>query len=152
MMSRFSSWQYILFVVITIFSIIYALPNFYPEDPSIQISIKENIAKSYAQSKSISNTNMLDPNNITATIQRITQELANKKLKVKAIKIKDNHSLVIHFFNTETELAATDVLQNLFGEQYSVALHLASSMPNWLSFFGAQPMKLGLDLRGGVRF
>lgn len=150
MISRFPKWQYILLGIITFFSIIYALPNIYGEDPSIQISIKESIAKSHS-SNSIFVTNMLDANSIQATIEKVTAELININLKFKFIKIQDN-TLVIHFFDSEAELAAKEVLQNLFGNEYNIALNLSPSMPDWLNLFGAKPMKLGLDLRGGVRF
>ena len=150
MISRFPTWQYILLGIITIFSIVYALPNIYPEDPSIQISIKKNITKNYTSNKS--DIDILNADNIQDLTKKITQELINRNLKIKAIKTQNTNNIVIHFFNATDELAAKEILQDLLGEQYSVALNLASSTPNWLDFLGAKPMKLGLDLRGGVRF
>ncbi len=150
MISRFPTWQYILLGIITIFSIVYALPNIYPEDPSIQISIKKNITKNYTSNKS--DIDILNADNIQDLTKKITQELINRNLKIKAIKTQNTNNIVIHFFNAADELAAKEILQDLLGEQYSVALNLASSTPNWLDFVGAKPMKLGLDLRGGVRF
>lgn len=143
MISRFSTWRYGLFAVVTIFSVIYAVPNLYPEDPSVQISIKENIANN--SHINANKTNKLEPTNIKAILK-------NKNLKFKAIKPQKNHGLIIHFFDTETELAASEVLQNALGEEYSIGLNLVSNIPSWLNFLGAKPMKLGLDLRGGVRF
>ena len=150
MISRFPTWQYILLGIITIFSIVYALPNIYPEDPSIQISIKKNITKNYTSNKS--DIDILNADNIQDLTKKITQELINRNLKIKAIKTQNTNNIVIHFFNAADELAAKEILQDLLGEQYSLALNLASSTPNWLDFLGAKPMKLGLDLRGGVRF
>ena len=152
MTPRFTTWRYILLGIVTILSIIYALPNIYGEDPSVQISVKANIAKNYTRSATLVSTNMLDSSNIQATIDKLTLELNNKNLKIKSVKIQDNNTVVIHFFDLATELAAKDLLQDFFGEEYNVAVNLASAMPNWLNFFGAKPMKLGLDLRGGVRF
>jgi preprotein translocase subunit SecD len=152
MTPRFTTWRYILLGIVTILSIIYALPNIYGEDPSVQISVKANIAKNYTHSATLVSTNMLDSSNIQATIDKLTLELNNKNLKIKSVKIQDNNTVVIHFFDLATELAAKDLLQDFFGEEYNVAVNLASAMPNWLNFFGAKPMKLGLDLRGGVRF
>lgn len=152
MTPRFTTWRYILLGIVTILSIIYALPNIYGEDPSVQISVKANIAKNYTHSATLVSTNMLDSSNIQATIDKLTLELNDKNLKIKSVKIQDNNTVVIHFFDLATELAAKDLLQDFFGEEYNVAVNLASAMPNWLNFFGAKPMKLGLDLRGGVRF
>lgn len=152
MTPRLTIWRYILLGIVTILSIIYALPNIYGEDPSVQISVKANIAKNYTRSATLVSTNLLDSTNIQATIDKLTLELNNKNLKIKSVKIQDNNTVVIHFFDLATELAAKDLLQDFFGEEYNVAVNLASAMPNWLNFFGAKPMKLGLDLRGGVRF
>ena len=89
-----------------------------------------------------------DPKDI---VKKITNELISKNLEFKTIKT-DNNNITVHFFNTEIQLAAKECLQELLGEQYNAVLNLAASMPKWLTYFGAKPMKLGLDLRGGIRF
>jgi preprotein translocase subunit SecD len=152
--TRFKAWQFLLLMLVTVLSLIYALPNLYGEDPSVQISLNSSVAKKYTNNAKFT-TNMLDPKNIQSSIQLVTSHLKSKNLKPKHIKIQSNqqnsHSLIIHFYDSETEIAAKEALQDLFGEDYNVALNLAPSMPNWLNIFGAKPMKLGLDLRGGVR-
>ncbi len=143
---KFAIWQYrkqILLATVIIFSFIYALPNIYGEDPCIQIAKVHKIA---------TNSNKIileaDPKDI---VKKITNELISKNLKFKTIKT-DNNNITVHFFNTEIQLAAKECLQELLGEQYNAVLNLAASMPKWLTYFGAKPMKLGLDLRGGIRF
>ena len=143
---KFAIWHYrkhILLVTVIMFSFIYALPNIYGEDPCIQIAKVHKI---------ITNSNKIileaDPKDI---VKKITNELISKNLKFKTIKI-DNNNITVHFFNTEIQLAAKECLQELLGEQYNAVLNLAASMPKWLTYFGAKPMKLGLDLRGGIRF
>ncbi len=143
---KFAIWQYrkqILLATVIVFSFIYALPNIYGEDPCIQIAKVHKIT---------TNSNKIileaDPKDI---VKKITKELISKNLKFKTIKI-DNNNITVHFFNTEIQLAAKECLQELLGEQYNAVLNLAASMPKWLTYFGAKPMKLGLDLRGGIRF
>ena len=143
---KFAIWQYrkqILLATVIVFSFIYALPNIYGEDPCIQIAKVHKI---------ITNSNKIileaDPKDI---VKKITNELISKNLEFKTIKT-DNNNITVHFFNTEIQLAAKECLQELLGEQYNAVLNLAASMPKWLTYFGAKPMKLGLDLRGGIRF
>ena len=143
---KFAIWQYrkqILLATVIVFSFIYALPNIYGEDPCIQIAKVHKIT---------TNSNKIileaDPKDI---VKKITNELISKNLEFKTIKT-DNNNITVHFFNTEIQLAAKECLQELLGEQYNAVLNLAASMPKWLTYFGAKPMKLGLDLRGGIRF
>jgi preprotein translocase subunit SecD len=144
---KFNIWQYrkhILLVTVIVFSFIYALPNIYGEDPCVQIALVHKIANN--SNKVVLQSNPKD------LIQNITNELISKNLRFKSIKTDNNNNITVHFVNTEIQLTAKDSLQELLGEQYNVVLNLASGMPNWLTYFGATPMKLGLDLRGGIRF
>nr|WP_304985148.1 hypothetical protein [Coxiella-like endosymbiont] len=62
------------------------------------------------------------------------------------------HAILVRFPNTEAQLKAQDVIQGSVGTDYSVALNLAPRTPKWLQAIGAKPMRLGLDLRGGIHF
>ena len=112
---------------------LYALPNIYGEDPAIQISGVRGAS-----------TDM-------QTLDKISDLLAEKKLPVKAIAL-ENGTVLVRFKDTDEQLAARDLLADALGDKFTVALNLAPSTPRWLEDIGANPMKLGLDLRGGVHF
>lgn len=131
--------KHIFLVLIITLSFIYALPNIYGEDPCLQIAINNNINN---QKEKITEINK----NIIIDI------LNNNNLKFKAISAETKNNIMVHFFNAEEQLIAKDILQAALADNYSIVLNLASKMPVWLNYFGAEPMKLGLDLRGGIRF
>ena len=108
---------------------IYALPNLYSEDPSIEIS-----GKIYPQ---------MDKK-IEATL--LKANLASKSL------LQNGDHLLLRFDSTDKQLKARDEIIALLGSDYTVALNLAPSTPAWLKFWHAEPMKQGLDLRGGIHF
>lgn len=112
---------------------LYALPNIYGEDPAIQISGVRGAS-----------TDM-------QTLDKVKDLLAEKKLPVKAIAL-ENGTVLVRFKDTDEQLAARDLVADALGEKFTVALNLAPSTPRWLEDIGANPMKLGLDLRGGVHF
>lgn len=131
---RYPAWKYILILVVLVVSTLYAIPSFYPDEPAIQISG----AKAGSQ---------LDP----SVLQR-----AEKILKDAGIASHNNalsnNTVLLRVGNNEAQLKARDVMANALGESYNVALNLAPTTPAWLQAIGAKPMKLGLDLRGGVHF
>jgi len=132
-MNRYSLWKYILILFVVIFGGIYALPNIYGKDPSLQVSASR-----------------------TAEISELTEILVSSALEeagmqAKAIDI-NSESLVVRFDNEDIQLKAQDVIKVALGTNYVVALNLAPATPDWLRSLGAEPMFLGLDLRGGVHF
>ncbi|WMY96108.1 MAG: protein translocase subunit SecD [Arsenophonus sp.] len=133
MLNRYPLWKNFFILSILIISIIYALPNFYGEDPAIQIvGVRGNFAN-----KEILN--------------QIVNILKKEKIDIKSLKLQ-NHEILICFDNVTSQLNARDILLSILEENYVIALNLAPLTPNWLKFLGAEPMKLGLDLRGGVHF
>lgn len=118
---------------ILILGIIYALPNFFGEDPSVQLS-PIRAAK-------------VDES-LEVQVQSI---LAEAGLTPKTVERVEKRMLV-RFSDTEAQLKASDLLNAKLGGNYTVALNLAPATPFWLRAIGAQPMYLGLDLRGGVHF
>lgn len=149
MITKFPTWQYILLLIVIILSCIYAIPNIYGEDPSVQISLKQlNIDNNSL--KNPVEQNGLEINNKNLLIKEIEHKLISHRIKFKAIKNYDNQ-LVVHFFDPSAELLAKELLEDWLGEKYNISVNLATLVPSWLSWLGAKPMKLGLDLRGGVR-
>jgi preprotein translocase subunit SecD len=133
MRNRFPLWKNLLIIVVLAWAVIYALPNFFGEDPSVQLSPTRG-AK-------------LDQ----STRVQAEKSLNDAGLKPKAMELSEKR-LLIRFTETESQLKASDILQGAMGDHYTVALNLAPATPEWLRKIGAQPMYLGLDLRGGVHF
>jgi len=134
MLNKYPLWKNLLILVILAVGALYAAPNLYPDDYAIQIS--------GAQS-----TTNLD----SGTLNRATQALKKAHITFREPKLgKDNAT--IRFDSAEDQLKAKSVVQDALGDKYLVALNLAATTPKWLRAVGAEPMKLGLDLRGGVHF
>ncbi|MCJ2378385.1 protein translocase subunit SecD [Vibrio sp. ZSDZ34] len=112
---------------------LYALPNLYGEDPAIQIT--------GARGASVD----------MSTLDTVTEALNKEQLTQKSIAL-ENGSILVRFNDTDTQLNARDVISQALGRDSIVALNLAPATPDWLETIGAAPMKLGLDLRGGVHF
>ncbi|MFZ2451472.1 MAG: protein translocase subunit SecD [Methylovulum miyakonense] len=133
MQNSYPLWKNALILLAFLVAIIYALPNLYGEDPSVQVS--SNRATPLAQPKA-------------DEIQNLVKSL---NAPVKDFEFKDGHVLV-RFTNTDDQLKTADLLRDKMGSDYTVALNLAPTTPNWLRALGADAMYLGLDLRGGVHF
>ena len=132
-MNRYPVWKYIFILIILIFSTIYALPNLYPSDPALQVSA--------SRSAEVSDLTKFD---IEAALESANLTFKNMEL--------ENNTLLVRFNNEDDQLRAQDVVKEKLGKAYVVALNLAPATPGWLRVFGAEPMFLGLDLRGGVHF
>lgn len=133
-MSKFPLWKYLLILGAVVIGFIYTLPNFYGEVPAVQIS-------SLRSSVVIS----------TDTINTLTQSLQKAGLNPTG-EVFDGKTLKFKFTNTDVQLKARDLIQQDLGDSYVVALNLISATPDWMSNINANPMFLGLDLRGGVHF
>lgn len=134
MSNKYPLWKYIFVLVITIIGFMYAIPNLYGEDPAIQISASSRGVKVDANTESSLKT-----------------ALADQKLTYKSMELEPD-DLLIRFKDTDSQLKAKDVVKAVLGPNYTVALNLLPTTPHWLEMLGANPMKLGLDLRGGVHF
>ncbi|NOQ35886.1 MAG: protein translocase subunit SecD [Methylococcaceae bacterium] len=133
MQNRFPFWKNLMILVVFAIGIIYALPNVFGNDPSVQVAS--------------SATTKLKQENADA----IKAELDKAGLKTKEFEFSDNKVLA-RFNNTDDQLKAADLLRDKMGNDVTVALNLAPATPMWLRALGASPMYLGLDLRGGVHF
>lgn len=112
---------------------LYALPNLYGEDPSVQIS---GTRGQEATPK---------------TLAQVQSTLSSMNIKPKSA-ILENGSILVRLESDEQQLPAKEAISEALGNTYSVALNLAPATPSWLTDIGGSPMKRGLDLRGGVRF
>jgi len=133
MQNRFPFWKNLLILITLVIGIIYALPNLFGNDPSVQVSS--------------STTTKLEQANADAIESRIKKA----GLTLKSFEFDDG-KILARFNDTDEQLKAADLLRETAGNNTTVALNLAPATPQWLRSFGANPMYLGLDLRGGVHF
>lgn len=133
MLNQNSIWRYLMVVVVMVVSLVYALPNIYPSDPSLQISAARGAEVTQA------------------TADKISEVLKTNGLQAKSIVIEKGQVLA-RFTNTEDQLKARELVDPALGDKFVTALNLAPATPAWLQSIGANPIKLGLDLRGGVHF
>lgn len=132
-MLTYARWKYFVILIVLLLSALYALPNIYPQDPSVQVTASRG-AK-------------IDP----ALSAQVSTMLKQGGVAPKSVEL-DNGNLLVRLNNPDQQIKANDVLREKLGSNYVVALNLASTVPNWLEKIGAKPMLLGLDLQGGVHF
>jgi preprotein translocase subunit SecD len=132
-MNRYPLWKYSLIGLILLVGVIYAIPNFFPAEPAVQISAKSD-----------------KPIDLSA-MQQFEATLKAQGLSFHKSELEGSQAL-FRFDNTDVQLKAADALKAQVGDQYTVALNLAPSTPKFLQAIHANPMYLGLDLRGGVHF
>lgn len=133
-MNRYPLWKYLLVLAVVVFGCIYALPNLYPADPAIQISGQSSRVPLNEQ-----------------VLQQATDALEEAGIEHFGAQLQENGAL-IRLRSAEAQLPAKELVKGTLGDQYVVALNMAATTPEWLRDIGAQPMKLGLDLAGGVHF
>lgn len=132
-MLEFPRWKYVLILLVLALAALYALPNAYQKDPSVQITANRNAP--------------LDD----ALRGKVADALKQAGLTPKSVAV-ENGSLIVRMTSLADQAKANNVLRGSVGDDYTVALNLASTVPHWLSSLGGQPMVLGLDLQGGVHF
>ena len=133
MLNRFPLWKNLMIIIIVLIGGLYALPNLYGEDPSVQIS----------------GTRGQEVN--TETLSQVEHALAGANISPKSTLL-ENNAILVRLNSDEQQLPAKEKIAEALGDKYSVALNLAPATPSWLTDIGGGPMKRGLDLRGGVRF
>ena len=133
-MNRYPLWKYVVIAVALLIGFIYTLPNFFPEQPAVQVSSSKAAIK-------------ID----SAVMQQVEDALKAAGVAYRGETV-DPTGIKVRFADPDTQLKAKDVLQAKLGDNYIVALNLISASPQWLTAIGALPMYLGLDLRGGVHF
>ncbi|KIP97854.1 MULTISPECIES: protein translocase subunit SecD [Pseudomonas] len=136
MLNKYPLWKYLLIAAVLGISLIYSAPNLYPDDPAIQVSGASS-AQTIEQ----------------ADLDRVSKALTDAGIEVKASSVAEQgRSGLLRLTKQSDQLPAKDVVRKTLGDNYVVALNLAQTTPDWLRNLGASPMKLGLDLSGGVHF
>ena len=133
-MNRFSIWTYTFILLVLSIGVIYSLPNLYPAKPAIQIAYTDS-GKSADQ----------------ILLNQVTQILNDQNIFTESVGLKENN-IVAKFTSFDDQLAGKSALQRALLDQAIVALNLEPSTPQWLRDIGGGPLKLGLDLSGGVHF
>ena len=131
---QYPAWKYLLITVVLIIAGLYAAPNLYPDEPAVQIT------------SAAAGTQLSD--GILTQSQSLLEDAGLNNHDGTF----EGNSALVRLDNPVDQLKAQEVLRQNLGEDYVVALNLAQTTPQWLRDIGARPMKLGLDLRGGVRF
>jgi preprotein translocase subunit SecD len=132
-MLEFARWKYVVAALILVVGAIYSLPNLFPQDNAVQITANRG--------------NVVD----AALRERVQGVLEKQQIPFKRVDLGEN-DLLVRLADPNTQIRASDSIRAELGEGYIVALNLASTVPDWLGAIGAQPMRLGLDLQGGVHF
>jgi preprotein translocase subunit SecD len=131
-MNRYPLWKNLLILAVVVLGLVFALPNLYSQDPSVEISSSREAP--------------VDDN----TIATIKAALENAGIPSKRVDKLPGDKLLARFVKPGAQLKARDIIAATLGEDYSVALTLSPDLPGWLKGLGAEPMFLGLDLRGGI--
>jgi preprotein translocase subunit SecD len=136
MMNQYPLWKYLLVLIVAGMGLFYAAPNLYAPDPAIQIS---------GESSSIQIDDSL--------LKRATMALEKAGIEYFGEEVSEKgRNGLIRLSDRDQQLTAQKIIQRAMGDGFIVALNLASTTPDWLSNAGGAPMKLGLDLSGGVHF
>jgi len=136
MLNKYPLWKYMLILAVLAIGFIYSAPNLYPDDPAIQVSGASTALQ----------VNQAD-------LDRVSKALTDAGIAVKGASLAENgKGGLLRLTKQEDQLPAKDVARKALGDDYVVALNLAQTTPKWLRGIGATPMKLGLDLSGGVHF
>ena len=133
-MNKFSIYQHLTILIVLVLGSLYALPNLYPTQPSVQVAYTDS-GKSADQ---------LLKNELEEILQ-------NSNTTYEDLFLRDN-KIVIKFSDVNAQLSSKTVLQNALLDKVIIALNLEPSTPQWLKNIGGSPVKLGLDLSGGVHF
>ena len=134
MLNKFPLWKNMMILLVIVFGLTYAAPNFYPPDAAVQLS---------GQSGAMA----IDE----AVLKKVEGALAEGNIEYFGGEA-DGESALVRIKDKDLQLRAKELIQAEMGGEYIVALNLAPTTPDWLSSLGGTPMKLGLDLSGGVHF
>ena len=134
MLNKFPFWKNLLIILVALFAFVYAAPNYFPADAAIQLS---------GQSGS-----MKIDNDVLKEMQLALDDADIDYFGGKT----DDQTALLRIKDRDSQLRAKEIIQAEMGSDYIVALNLAPTTPGWLRSLGGKPMKLGLDLSGGVHF
>ncbi len=133
-MLEYARWKYLVILIVLAFSVLYAMPNLFPQDPAVQVTANRG-AKVDA-----------------ALQQRVDAALKKAAIPFAGSSIGKDGNLLVRTGSADAQARASQAIRDELAAGYVVALNQASTVPAWLQAIGAKPMFLGLDLRGGVHF
>ena len=134
MIHRLPLWKTVFVIVSLTLGILYGLPNGFPDDPAVQVTSNRS-------------TVALGESDVV----RVQDALREAGIEL-VVSDFGNSQALFRFDSVETQIKAKSLIQSTLGSDFITALNLAPTTPAWLQSIGASPMKLGLDLRGGVHF
>ena len=134
MIHRLPLWKTVFVIVSLSLGVLYGLPNSFPDDPAVQVTSSRSTV-------ALGELDVVRAEDVLkeAGIEPIAQDF-------------ENSQVLFRFDSVETQIKAKSLIQSTLGSEFITALNLAPTTPDWLQSIGANPMKLGLDLRGGVHF
>ncbi|MEJ2589991.1 MAG: protein translocase subunit SecD [Candidatus Thiodiazotropha sp.] len=130
-MNQYPLWKNLMVVIVVLIGALYALPNVFSQDPAMEISAQRDFVVDQA------------------TQAKVEKSLEKTGVKPKGIALRDG-KLLVRFSSSEDQLKAMDHIAADLGDGYTEALTISPDLPEWLRGLGAEPMYLGLDLRGGI--
>jgi preprotein translocase subunit SecD len=132
-MNQYPLWKNLLILAVFLVGLLFALPNLFSQDPSIEVAGTRNVEVSQA------------------SVGEIKAAMENAGVPVKDVeKARDSNKLLIRFKTPSDQLRGRDVMEQTMSDRYNYALTTSPDLPGWLQAIGAEPMFLGLDLRGGI--
>jgi preprotein translocase subunit SecD len=133
-MLEYARWKYFVILLVLALSVLYAVPNVFPQDPAVQVTANRG-------------------SKVDAVLQqRVEAALKKASVPFKASSIEKDGNLLVRTGSDDDQTRASDAIRAELGSGYVVALNQASTVPGWMRALGAKSMSLGLDLRGGVYF
>jgi preprotein translocase subunit SecD len=129
---RYPLWKGVLVAAVTVAAILIALPNLYGESPALQLSRRDRAEFT------------------PESVSEISGALQGARIPAEEVYVDNEGRLWARFARVDDQLKARDLIQERYEGQYAIALTSASRAPDWLQWFGLEPMSLGLDLRGGM--
>ena len=131
MLNQYPIWKNLLIVMVVLVGAFYALPNIYDQDPSIEITATKEQPVDQA------------------LYDQLKAQLDSREVTVKKLQLLDDR-IRVRFSSPDDQLKGQAALESIIPEGYTQALTLLPDLPVWLAELGAEPMYLGLDLRGGI--
>jgi len=131
-MNHYPLWKNLLILAVFLVGLLFAFPNLFSQDPSIEV------------------TGTRDAEVSEASVGEIKAAMENAGVPVKAVEMREGNKLLVRFTTPSEQLRGQEVLSLTLSDRYNHALTTSPDLPGWLEAMGTQPMFLGLDLRGGI--
>ncbi|CAD7855916.1 MAG: Protein translocase subunit SecD [Olavius algarvensis Gamma 1 endosymbiont] len=131
-MNRYPLWKNLLILGVILVGVLFALPNLFSQNPSIEITAARG-------------AEMTD-----AGMSEIKAALETAGVAYRAVDRLEGGRLLVRFTTSDAQLRGREAIEGTLSDRYNSALTLAPDLPGALRALGIQPMFLGLDLRGGI--